>query len=109
MATRTRRTKRRFRAGLPSVVRIDGQVYDAVADNLGRDSVSLYGDFPIPETDSVETTIRSTSGDLHVSAAGTLVGAVRDDEYAETHISLRFDALPEPRLALSLRSMLAAS
>ena len=86
-------SKLRFRAGLPAVVRIDGKVCDAVAEELGRTGVSLYGDLPLPETDTIEVTIRSTAGDLLLSVSGHVAHAKRDDKTQETHVGLELNAL----------------
>ena len=93
MTGKIKRTKRRFRAGMPAVIRIAGQVHDAVAEDLGLESVSLYGDFALPEGDRVEVTLRSVAGDLRLSTTARLMGAVRDEDHGETHLSLRFERL----------------
>lgn len=97
MASPTR-SKARFRAGLPAVVRIDGQVADAVVEDLSRTGLSLYGELPLPEADFVEVTVRSTAGDLRLTTRGRVVHAVRDDEVEETHIGLELEDLESDQL-----------
>lgn len=77
------------------MVRIDGKVCDAVADEISRAGVSLSGELPMPESDTIEVTIRSTAGDLRLTTTAQVTHAVNDEETGETHLGVEFASLTD--------------
>jgi len=83
----------RFHAGLPASVEVGGRRVECRADNLSRAGMLLAGDFPPPGADELQVTIRSSSGDLRLTATCRLVRCRIDAPGGETLIGVEFGPL----------------
>ncbi len=93
----THRQGYRFKTGVRAELHDNGRIFACEAQNISRSGVLLVGDFPEPQSDTVELALNAPTGSLTVRLKARVIRSQPRAEGREPSLALEFVEMDDSR------------